>query len=148
MPTIQWLDVKNRPYFKEIRGICLGVYSFQFSFHFIVSPKISDDFLCMSCAFAVSYCFFLLPFTGILVYFWASLNCCIVTAKAIPTSVSSGLIPLCLSSSHLCFYRSFLMSDNGLEQIFCNFERCLRVDCVIHLFSSLASYSHICRSIV
>ena len=29
MLRIQWLHVKNMPYFKEIRDICLGAYSFD-----------------------------------------------------------------------------------------------------------------------
>ena len=32
MPRIQWLDSKNVPYFKEIRGICLGHTPFNILF--------------------------------------------------------------------------------------------------------------------
>ena len=80
--------------------------SFSIDFCFIVPPKVSNDFLRMSFFFfaASSSAFFLLLFAGVMVYFLSYFKSLYYIGQS---NVSSGLIPLYLSSSRFCFLYVF-----------------------------------------
>ena len=96
----------SEPVFMRFDVHCFSAFSIDF--RFIVSPKVSNDFLRMSSAFVASCCFFLLLFHWRFSVFFELLQIALLyLPKQSQNSGSSGSIQLYLSSFRFCFLYVF-----------------------------------------